>query len=122
MPALTPKQLDKLKDLHVGDFLTFPEEKRKYEIRAKGDRYMVCTKPFFQTVLYTVIDLVEQVRGTENLVFGGGAETKVGCEEMIDRLEGAGCDDGQWHTEVSHRNRIPLAIKTFWYVPQKESA
>lgn len=116
---LTPEQLDKLKDLQVGDFLTFPEEKRKYEIRAKGDRYMVCTKPFFKTVLYSVVDLEEGVRGTENLVFGAGAETNEDCAEMLMRLEGR-CPHRGIQTEVSHRNRIPLGIKTIWLMPRLE--
>jgi hypothetical protein len=119
---LNQEQLDKLKtDIKVGDFLTFPEEKRKYRIMARGKRYLVCTKPFFKTVIYSVVDLDDCVRGTENLVFGNGAETREQCEEMIDRLEGAGMDDGQWHTEVSHRNRIPLEIKVIWLGEREQS-
>ena len=89
--------------MKVGDKVWFAEEKRPYRIRAMGERYAVCTKSFNprHTVLYTVIDIVEQVRGTENLVFCMGAETDKQCEEMLERLE-----DGK--TEVSHRNRIPL--------------
>jgi hypothetical protein len=117
---LTAEQLQKLKEIRVGDFLTFPEEKLKYAVRAVGKRYVICTKPFFRTVLYSVLDLEEGVRGTENLVFGAGAETDKDCAEMIDRLEGAGVDNGQWHTEVSHRNRIPLQIKTVWLMPREE--
>ena len=54
--------------MKVGDKVWFAEEKRPYRIRAMGERYAVCTKPFNprHTVLYTVIDIVEQVRGTEN--------------------------------------------------------
>lgn len=85
--------------------IKFAEEKRPYTIQAMGKRYLVCTKPFNpkRTVLYTVVDLDEQIRGTENLVFGLGAETKEQCEEMLRRLESG-------ETEVSHRNRIPLRI------------
>ncbi len=55
------------------------------------------------TVLYTIVDLKEKVRGTENLIFGMGAETDLQCSQMLDRL-----DRGETH--VSHRNRIPLKI------------
>jgi hypothetical protein len=94
-----------------GDHVRFAEEKQKYEIQAAGERYIVCTKPFNpkRTVIYSVVDLEELVRGTENLVFGAGAETREQCEEMLQRLEGNDADLG-FTTEVSHRNRIALKI------------
>ena len=103
-----------LSDVKVGDFLTFEEERLKYEVQARSARYLVCTKPFNpkRTVLYTVVDLADGVRGTENLVFGAGAETREQCEEMIARLEGRG--QTEFATEVSYRNRIPLRVKTRW--------
>lgn len=55
--------------------------------------------------IYTIIDLHEKVRGTENLIFGSGAETDEQCAEMIDRLSAT---DNP--TEVSHRNRIPCVV------------
>lgn len=91
--------------ISVGSKIRFPEEKQAYTVQASGPRYAVCTKPFNpkRTVLYTVLDFKENVRGTENLVFGMGAETRGLCEEMLARLESG-------ETEVSHRNRIPLSI------------
>lgn len=96
----------------VGDKIKFAEEKLRYTVQASGDRYIVCSKPFNprRTVLYTVIDWVEQVRGTENLIFGGGAETREQCEEMLMRLEGRDAELG-WATEVSRRNRVPLRLE-----------
>lgn len=96
----------------TGDHVRFADEKLKYQIQAVGARYLVCTKPFNarRTVLYTVVDLEEQVRGTENLVFGAGAESRELCEEMLIRLEGRDPDLG-FTTEVSHRNRVPLKIE-----------
>ena len=91
--------------MRVGDRIRFAEEVQRYTIRAMGKRYAVCTKPFNcqHTVLYTVVDIEEKVRGTENLIFGAGAETDEQCEEMLQRLESG-------DTEVSHRNRIPLFL------------
>lgn len=96
----------------VDDKVKFAEEKQAYTIQARGDRYIVCTKPFNarKTVLYTVIDLEYKIRGTENLVFGAGAETRQQCEEMLMRLEGRDKELG-WATEVSHRNNIPMVIE-----------
>lgn len=102
---------ESLRQAKVGDFILFAEEIRGYKIMARGVRYLVCNKPFAcqRTVLYTVIDLLEQVRGTENLIFGRGAETTEQCEEMLARLEGR-CKDIGFTTVVSSRNRIPLHV------------
>lgn len=96
----------------VGDRVRFAEEKQAYTIQASGIRYLVCTKPFNpkRTVLYTVVDLEEMVRGTENLIFSAGAETRQQCEEMLMRLEGRDTEL-VWTTEVSHRNRVPLNVR-----------
>jgi hypothetical protein len=87
----------------------FAEERNAYTVQARNERYLVCTKPFplLRTVLYTVVDLQEQVRGTEGVVFGFGAETQVDCEQMLQRLEGK---DRDFNTEVSYRNRVPLHV------------
>lgn len=101
--------------LKVGDFITFTEEKQKYEVQAASARFLVCTKPFNprRTVLYTIVDLVEGIRGTENLIFGCGFESRRACEEALDRLEGR--SELGFATEVSCRNRVPLNIKTVWH-------
>jgi len=94
----------------VDDVIRFAEERRGYRVQAASQRFLVCTKPFFKTTLYTIVDLVEQVRGPENLIFGAGAETREQCEAMLARLEGRDTELG-WTTEISHRNRIPLKFK-----------
>ena len=75
---------------------------------ASNHFFAICTKPFNpkKTVLYTVIDWHEQIRGTENLVFGMGAETMKQCEEMLERLT-------QGETEVSSRNNVELDIESY---------
>jgi hypothetical protein len=108
----------------------FAEEKLPYRVRARDQRFLVCTKPHnpMRTVLYSIIDLKEQVRGPENLVFGMGAETDKCCLQMLDRLNGrhdkfsaaekaevkavTGHEvvDDTWASEVSHRHRIALNI------------
>lgn len=92
-------------DCAVGFRLWFDYEVRPYRIRARGDRYLVTTKPMNvrRTVLYCVVDLKERVRGTEDLIFGMGAETDEQCAEMLARLESG-------VSEVSHRNRVPLRV------------
>lgn len=109
--------------LNVGDKVKFRNEAMRYTVQACDERFAICTKPFNpkRTVLYSIIDFKENVRGTENLVFGMGAETRARCEEMLARLT-APCEhlrprpDGviticDCRTEVSHRNRCDLDIE-----------
>jgi hypothetical protein len=94
----------------VGTRVWFPEYKRPYRIRARDGRYIVLTQPFNlrRTVLYTIIDLAEGVRGPENLIFGQGAETDEQCEAIVRRLNGSAA--GSIRTEVSRRNRVSLRV------------
>lgn len=98
----------------VGDRIRFAEEKQAYTVQARDARFLVCSKPFNarRTVLYTIIDTVEDVRGPENLIFGMGAETREQCEEMLGRLNGAAgpSNFGGFKSEVSSRHRIPLRV------------
>lgn len=86
-----------------GDKIKFLEERFNYTVRAAGKRFAVCTRPHFKTIMYTVLDLVDQVRSTENLVFCFGAETDRQCRDMLKRIESG-------ETELSRRNMIPLNI------------
>lgn len=93
--------------LFPGDKVKFSAERQRYTVRAANERFAVCTKPFNArgTVIYTIIDFAQKIRGTENLVFGMGAETDRQCEEMLQRL-------ATGKTVVSHRNRVALEIET----------
>lgn len=90
----------------VGDRIKFAAEKRRYTVQACNERWLICTKPFRakKTVLYTIVDFERDVRGTENLIFCCGFETREQCEECLARLSA-----GQ--TEVSFRNWIELDIE-----------
>lgn len=108
--------------LPVGTKVKLANERQRYVVQASSDRYAVCTKPLnaitrlgnrkyrhTKTVLYTILDFEENVRGTENLVFGMGAETREDCEDMLKRLT---VDDPMnERSEVSHRNRVTLNIE-----------
>ena len=95
----------KLEHLPVGARIWFLDEKRPYHVRARSWRYLICTKPFNlkHTVLYTVVDIVNGIRGTEDLIFSAGAETLADCKAMLERLM-----DGE--TEISRRNKVMLEI------------
>ena len=94
-----------LDGIKVGWRVWFQGERIGYTVQARSPRYIVCTKPFplRKTVLYTVIDTIEKVRGRDNMVFGRGYETREQCEENLSDLDAG-------DMEVSHRNRVPLFI------------
>lgn len=89
--------------LTVGEKIRFSDERQRYTVQAANKRYAICTKPFNakRTVLYTIIDFQELIRGTEGLVFGLGAETREQCEQMLQRLTSG-------ETAISFRNRVSL--------------
>ena len=91
-----------------GTKIKFAEEKQRYTVISSNRFYSVCTKHFNpkKTVLYTIIDWYNQIRGTENLVFGMGAETKEDCDEMLKRLT-----DGD--SDISSRNWCKLNIENY---------
>lgn len=92
--------------LKKGDKVWFPGQKQGYTVRVRNNRYAICTKPFNlkKSVMYTIIDFKEQIRGTENLIFCMGFETDKHCEEALQRLiEGK--------SEISRRSRVPLVIE-----------
>ncbi len=93
--------------VEVGSKIKFIKEKHRYTVMASNRFYSVCTKPFNakKTVLYTVIDWYNQVRGAENLIFGCGAETKEECEEMLERLTNA-------ESDISSRNWCDLDVES----------
>jgi hypothetical protein len=85
----------------VGTKIKFAEEKQRYTLRASNVAFAICTKPMnaLKTVLYTIIDWNNDIRGAENLIFSLGAETDDECKQMLERLT-------QGETEVSSRNQI----------------
>ena len=96
-----------LRTAKVGTRVAFEEEKLVYTIQARSARYLICTKPFNprRTVLYTIVDLVERVRGPDNLLFGNGYETREDCEKRLAELL-----DPETCVDISHRRRIPLKL------------
>lgn len=88
----------------IGDKVYIPGEKKPYMVMARDDRYIICTKPCFGTVLYFIIDLVEKWRAPDNMVFCSGYETKQECDERLQELQSG-------EIELSVRRGIPLDIE-----------
>jgi hypothetical protein len=94
--------------LAVGDRVKFVEEKRSYTVRAVSadGRFAICTKPFNprHTVLYTIIDFEQGVRGPDDLVFCAGYETSEDIAANMARLESG-------DMAVSRRRQLPLRLE-----------
>ena len=97
--------LEDLKRAAEGTKIWFEEDKKPYKVVVSSNRFLICTKPFNlqKTVLYTIVDLEEKIRGADNLVFSMGYESREDCLDNLVRLL-----DGQMG--ISHRNRVPLNI------------
>jgi len=90
----------------VGSKITFEGEQGTYTVQARDSRFIVCTKPYKKgdTVYYTIVDLIENIRGADSRVFTKGYETTEQCEHALKELQ-------EGKLRVSHRNRIGLNIK-----------
>jgi len=90
-------------NLKQGDPVYLYTEKRPYRVKCRDDRYIICTKPynFKRTVMYFIVDLKEQRRGPDNMVFCSGYETQEQCEERLKELQ-------EGRIEVSRRHDLPL--------------
>ena len=87
----------------IGDKVYIPTEKRPYKVKARDERYIICTKPCFGTVLYFIVDLKERWRAPDNMVFCSGYETDEDCKERLEELQNG-------TIELSIRRGIPLDI------------
>ncbi len=83
-----------------------PNEKNPYRVRARDDRYIICTKPFNpqHTVLYFIVDLLERWRAPDNMIFCNGYESDEDCQERLAELQSG-------EIELSRRRGIPLDIE-----------
>ena len=75
--------------VNIGDKVYIPTDKRPYTVKARDERYIICTKPFNlrHTVLYFIIDLVNKWRAPDNMIFCHGYETDEQCVERLKELQ-----------------------------------
>lgn len=91
--------------VRVGDKVYIPQHKRPFRVKARDDRYIICTKPFNarHTVIYFIVDLVDKWRAPDNMIFCSGYETDEDCQERLKELQNG-------EIELSVRRGIPLDI------------
>ena len=113
------------------EVIYFPDDINPWSVRARSERYTILTRgatqsevdkyweerdanpymsydPEFKagTIMYTIVDYLEMVRGACNLIGGGwgdGFYSDEDCQELLESLE-------LGEVEVSRRNRVPLGI------------
>lgn len=91
--------------LAVDDRIWFTDEARPYTIQAitPDGRWVIATKPFAarHTVLYTVIDRANGVRGRDN--YGGlGYETRGECQESAAKFADGSARHSGRHKPISY--------------------
>ena len=91
--------------VEIGDKVYIPNHKRPFKVRARDDRYIICTKPFNakHTVIYFIIDLVDKWRAPDNMIFCAGYETDEDCQNRLQQLQNG-------EIELSRRRGIPLDV------------
>lgn len=91
--------------IDIGDKIYIPNEKKPYTVKARDERYIICTKPFNpqRTVLYFIIDLEARRRAPDDRVFCSGYETDEQCAERLKELQNS-------KIELSWRRGVPLDI------------
>lgn len=91
----------------VGDKIKFKSEKQRYKIMACDSRYLICVKPFNlkRTYIYTIVDLQDQMRGPEDLLFGHdyNLQEQFDCEMLLGDFQAG-------KLELSPRRSIPLDL------------
>ena len=91
--------------VEVGDKVYISGEKKPYKVRARDDRFIICTKPFNlqHTVFYFIIDLINNWRGPDDRVFCFGYETDEDCKDRLKELQNG-------EIGLSRRRGMPLDI------------
>jgi hypothetical protein len=98
-----------INELHVGCKVKFEAERGVYTVKARSERFAICTKPFNpkRTVIYTIVDFKREVRGTNNLIFNiYDYAVQADIDNCLRDLE-----DPHGVVEVSHRNCVDLDIE-----------
>lgn len=92
----------------LGAKIWFAGERQGYTVKACDSRYAICTKPFnsLRTVLYTIVDFKEGIRGRNNLIFNiYDYKKQEDIDQCLDDLNNP--VDG---VQVSHRHHVALLI------------
>lgn len=91
--------------VNIGDKVYIPEHKRPFRVKARDNRYIICTKPYNpqHTVIYFIIDLQDKWRAPDDKVFCSGYKTDDDYKKRLKELQSG-------EISLSRRRGIPLDI------------
>lgn len=88
----------------IGDKIYLPGQRIGYVVKARDERYIICTRSLFGKLEYFIVDLIEKRRAPDDMIFCRGYETTEQCEERLRELENG-------ELALSRRKGIPLDIE-----------
>ncbi|WPV66305.1 hypothetical protein [Chitinophaga sp. LS1] len=108
------KRIIDINSAEPGDKIIFAPWKRAYTIKARNERFIICTQPFnfHHTVFYTIIDMERGVMGPNNLVFNMYDYAK---QEDIDQCL-LDLINPEETVEVSYRKSVALDIVSVYKI------
>lgn len=91
------------KTLEVGQKVKFHNDHLWFTVQSRNERYVICNAITKKNTFHTILDLDQEIRGDDNLVFHEGYDNQGECDlRLQDFING--------EIEISHRNRVPLII------------
>lgn len=64
------KDFEEVRESKVGDKIRLFNERNRYNVMARDERYVILSKRCFNTFLYTIFDFEEEWIAPDNLIFG----------------------------------------------------
>ena len=77
------------KGFNINDKIKLPDNNRLYTIRARDERFLICTRPivYGKETEYFIIDLKEKWYGPDNLIFSPEYKTELDCLSRLKDLQ-----------------------------------
>ena len=92
--------------VNIGDKVYIPDQKRPFRVKARDNRYIICTKwcnLHGGAPIYFIVDLKAKRRAPDNRIFCEGYVTDEQCQERLKELQNG-------ELELSWRRGIDLDI------------
>ena len=90
-----------MENIIVGSKIKFTEDHLWFTVQARNERFIICTTK--GSKYHSIIDLKNNIRGDDNLVFHSGYDDQQHCEARLSEFING-------DLEISKRNNVPLKI------------
>jgi hypothetical protein len=98
--------------MQIGYKIKMRSERTRYTVQGFDERFIIATKPHFDTCFYCIIDRREHIRGPINMILGlpissdAEIDSPEGAKEVLNWMKNETGGHEVWH--VSRRNYLPL--------------